>query len=178
MWFTWESRYWLCRPLVHKFDCPIYKGVFLGTRCIDIHLRRERERLKLLIWGPLEKANLKLWIPVLPNMRTWPQEGQDLVQDNRILAQDCYPTLRKVTSVILTGTKPKPFWSKWQFTRLAKFLTELHINDKDKLFKIRSWRLKATGSLLHAAVNFLYFIRITSGKSSYNFYEVWWLLRY
>jgi len=114
---------------------------------------REGETTKL---GPLEKANLKPWTPVPPNMRTWPQEGQHLVQDNRILAQDCYPTLRKVASVILTGRKPKPFWSKRQFTRLAKLLTERHINDKDKLFKIKSWRLKATGSLQHAPANFLY----------------------
>jgi hypothetical protein len=122
--------------------------------------KREGETTKL---GPLEKANLKPWTSVPPNKRTWPQESQDLVKDSRILAQDCYPTLRKVTSVILTGSKPKSFWSKRQFTRLAKFLTERHINDKDKLFKIRSWRLKATCSLLHAPANFLYSIRITSG---------------
>jgi hypothetical protein len=122
--------------------------------------KKEGETTKL---GPLEKANLKSWTPVPSNMRTWPLGGQDLGQDNRILAQDCYPTLRKVTPVILTGRKPKPFWSKRQFTRLATFLTEWHINDKDKLFKIRSWRLKETGDLLRAPAKFLYSIRIMSG---------------
>ena len=131
--------------------------------------KRERETTKL---GQLEEANLEPWTAVPQNTSRWPPESPDLVQDYRILAQDCYPTYWKVTSVIVTGRMPKLFWSKWHLTLLAQFLTESYIQDKDKLFRTGSWRLKETGGLLNQPANFLYCIRITSAKSSKNFYEV------